>query len=289
MNYKAKTTMKYAYLWALAIGSLCSLSCTQGDDSPPAPEDRSNYVPEGYKLVWNDEFDAPAANGVPGPEWWFETGNGGWGNNEPQYYADRVLGNDTVAKVHGGKLTITAFKLAVPYQGSDIISARMNTVQAWKYGYFEMKAKLPGGRGTWPAFWMLPKDFQSWPLDGEIDIMEYVGYRPNVAQSSVHTAAYNHVAGTEKTATINLSGPEEKFYTYALLWTEDEITAYVDGIQYFSFRNDGQGNKETWPFDKPFYLKLNLAIGGNWGGLEGIDDSIFPAQYEIDYVRVYQK
>nr|AIA99608.1 hypothetical protein [uncultured bacterium contig00110(2014)] len=267
----------------------CFLSCGS-DDNPtdPPKEEPGATVPEGYSLVWSDEFDN-TPNRLPGNEWWFETGNNGWGNNEPQYYIDRVLGNDTVAKVQNGMLTITAFKLATPHDGADIISARMNTVRSWKYGYFEMRAKVPGGKGTWAAFWMLPKNFQSWPLDGEIDIMEYVGYRPDVTQASVHTAAYNHVDGTERTATRSAPGAERKFYTYGLLWTEDEIAGYIDGVKYFSFANDHANNKNTWPFNEPFYLKLNLAIGGNWGGLQGIDPNIFPARYEIDYVRVYQQ
>ena len=258
-----------------------------------AKKEEPNYVPVGYNLVWSDDFDDKPNTDytypLPNKEWSFETGNHGWGNNEPQYYIDRVLDKDTVAKIKDGSLLITAFKLATPYQGSDYISARMNTVKAWKYGYFEMAAKLPGGRGTWAAFWMLPKNFQNWPLDGEIDIMEYVGYRPNVTQSSVHTDVYNHMIGTERTATKQIVNAETEFHIYALKWTEDEIIGYVDGEKYFEFKNDHKGNKQTWPFNEPFYLKLNLAIGGNWGGLQGIDASIFPVCYEIDYVRVYQK
>lgn len=289
-----KKTTKINLSLGMLLLAMCG-SCGGGNDEAaanPAPE--VSYVPEGYRLVWSDEFD-DTSNGLPSNEWWFETGNSGWGNNEPQCYVDRVLNADTVAGVGGGKLTITAHKLDAPYAdsrptpGADIISARMNTRQAWTYGYFEMKARLPGGRGTWAAFWMLPQNFQSWPLDGEIDIMEYVGYRPDVTQASVHTEAYNHVAHTEKTATRSAPGAERKFYTYALLWTENEIKGYFEGREYFSFSNDHAGDKRTWPFNVPFYLKLNLAIGGNWGGSEGIDDAIFPAKYEVDYVRVYQK
>jgi beta-glucanase (GH16 family) len=278
--------MKYNLLVLTFL--LCSSSACGENPTPDEPLQKPvSAIPEGYSLVWADEFnDSP--NGLPGNEWWFETGNNGWGNNESQNYVDRVLGTDTVAKVKDGILTITAFKLTMPYQGSDIISARMNTVRSWKCGYFEMSAKLPGGKGTWAAFWMLPEKFQSWPLDGEIDIMEYVGYRPDVTQASVHTQAYNHKAGTEKTATRSAPNAENKFYTYGLKWTEDEISGYINDVMYFTFKNDHQNNKETWPFNEPFYLKLNLAIGGDWGGSMGIDPSIFPSKYEIDYVRVYQ-
>lgn len=252
-----------------------------------------DYVPKGYQLVWNDEFNETAlADGkhpLPNSDWWFETGNQGWGNNEPQNYVDKVAGNDTVAQIKNGKLYITAHKLETPYEGSDYISARMNTSQSWLYGYFEMKAKLPGGKGTWAAFWMMPKNYKEWPLDGEIDILEYVGYRPDVVQTSIHTEAYNHKINTEKTATQGIQGAETKYHVYGLKWTEDEIIGYVDGIEYFSFKNDKKNDKKTWPFNQLFYIKLNLAIGGDWGGLHGIDDTIFPVDYIIDYVRVYQK
>lgn len=248
----------------------------------------SGFVSEGYSLVWQDEFNN-ANQILPGEEWEFETGNHGWGNNELQNYVDRFLVNDTVAKIHNGSLIITAYKLNTPYQGSDIISARMNTKQSWKYGYFEMRAKVPAGKGTWAAFWMLPDNFRHWPLDGEIDIMEYVGYKPGITHSTIHTKTYNHAIKTERSAEYYIKDMEEEFHVYSVEWTEDYIKGYVDGINYFTFQNDKKGNIETWPFDKAFNLKLNLAIGGNWGGAEGVDPAIFPARYHIDYVRVYQK
>jgi len=255
--------------------------------------EKSKYIPADYKLVWQDEFNnIPNPDGslpFPGNQWWFETGNHGWGNNEPQNYVDRFVGTDTVAKIENGSLVITAFKLDTPHQGSDIISARINTVDSWKYGYFEMRAKLPKGKGVWAAFWMLPENIKNWPLDGEIDIMEYVGYLPDVIHSTIHTETYNHSIGTEKSGTKKIQNAETDFHIYAVKWTVDEIIGYVDGEAFFSFKNDGKEDKKTWPFNVPFNLKLNLAIGGNWGGQQGIDPDIFPATYEIDYVRVYQK
>lgn len=254
-----------------------------------------NYVPKGYQLVWNDEFDTPSlADGrpaLPSEAWWFETGNHGWGNNELQNYIDKVHDNDTVSKIENGNLIITAFKREQPVDGSNIISARMNTKEAWLYGYFEMRAKLPGGKGTWAAFWMMPQspEKNKWPDDGEIDILEYVGYRPNIVQSTIHTGSYNHLTGTDKSGTKAIQDAETKFHTYGLEWTADRIVGYVDGEVYFTYENDKENKYGTWPFNHPFYLKLNLAIGGNWGGLQGVDDSIFPAKYIIDYVRVYQK
>ncbi|WP_165045189.1 family 16 glycosylhydrolase [Dysgonomonas sp. ZJ709] len=280
--------MKHIYYLIPCFLLLCDYACSQDIQEKSKTDILSNY-----NLIWQDEFnEAPNTNGtlpLPGSQWWFETGNHGWGNNEPQNYVDRILEKDTVAKIQNGSLIITAFKLETPYQGSDIISARMNTTKSWKYGYFEMRAKLPGGKGTWSAFWMLPKNIKSWPLDGEIDIMEYVGYKPGVVHASVHTDTYNHKIGTEKTKTIDIETAETEFHVYGLEWTEDFITGYVDNVAYFTFKNDKKGNKNTWPFNEPFYLKLNLAIGGDWGGTKGIDPDIFPARYEIDYVRVYQK
>lgn len=217
-------------------------------------------------------------------KWWFETGASGWGNNEIQNYVAGLSGTDTCAVVSDGTLKIIAQK-----RGSDVISIRMNTKENWRYGYFEARLKVPGGKGTWPAFWMLPQNFKNWPLDGEIDIMEYVGYDPNVVHASVHTQAYNHVQGTQKTATKTIPNAEKEFHIYAVEWTADYVKAFVDGVEYFRFDNDKKEQKETWPFDAPFYLKLNLAWGGNWGGQQGVDESVLPAVYEIDYVRVYQK
>jgi len=277
------------YYFPVLLMLCCCLSC--GDNKTTyenTKRDPKSAVPKSYKMVWNDEFD-DTPNGLPSNEWRIETGNHGWGNNELQNYVNCVLETDTVAKIQDGKLIITAYQLEDLYQGSDYISARIKTIQAWKYGYFEMSARLPGGRGTWPAFWMLPqKDSKDWILAGEIDIMEYVGYLPGLAHATIHTKTYHQTKGTAKTASFKVPDAEQEFYTYSLLWTENEIKAYINGESYFSFKNDKTGNRETWPFDQPFYLILNLAIGGDWGGIKGIDPDIFPARYEIDYVRVYQ-
>lgn len=247
-----------------------------------------NYVPAGYTLVWNEEFDAPRISGgkpaLPDSKWWYENFKKGTVNNELQTYVPGFSGQDTVAAIYDGTLKIIAKK-----QGDDIISARINTHESWLYGYFEARLRLPGGKGTWPAFWMMPKNFTAWPLDGEIDIMEYVGYQPNVVHSTVHTQAYNHTIGTQKGKSKTIENAETEFHVYAVEWTADYIKGFVDGEEYFHFDNDKQNNKETWPFYAPFYLKLNLAWGGDWGGAQGVDESKLPATYEIDYVRVYQK
>jgi beta-glucanase (GH16 family) len=243
-----------------------------------------NYVPQGYALVWQDEFDG--ASRVPNTQkWWYETGASGWGNNELQNYVAGVSGNDTCALVSNGTLKIVAKKRG----SSEVISIRMNTIESWEYGYFEARLKLPVGKGTWPALWMLPKNFTSWPRDGEIDIMEHVGYDPNVIVSTIHCQAYNHANNTQKGASRFVPTAQADFHIYAVEWSADFIKGYVDGHCYFTFENDHKGEKSTWPFNAPFYLKLNLAWGGNWGGAQGVDESALPATYEIDYVRVYQR
>lgn len=248
-------------------------------------ESHSAYIPTDYTLVWQDEFTSSSARDLPDENnWWYETGNNGWGNNEIQNYIPGFRDRDTCAIVSDDVLKIIAKKV-----GDEVLSVRMNTNESWKYGYFEARLRMPHGRGSWPAFWMMPRDFTTWPDDGEIDIVEYVGYRPDVVQSSIHTKRYNHMIGTEKTATKSIIDAENEFHIYALEWTDSFLKGFVDGEEYFHFNNDKQGNKETWPFDAPFYIKLNLAWGGNWGGLEGVDESKLPLVYEIDYVRVYQK
>jgi hypothetical protein len=249
----------------------------------------TDYVPSGYSLVWQDEFnDARQSNGTAAmpntSEWRYETGAGGWGNHELQNYVPGLSGTDTCAQIFDGTLKIIAQKA-----GQQVISVRMNSLKSWKYGYFEARLKLPQGRGTWPAFWMLPEKFQTWPDDGEIDIMEEVGFRPNWVSSSVHCKAYYHSIGTQKTAEKFVPTAETDFHIYAVEWTEDFIRGFVDGEKYFEFPNDKRGNKDTWPFNEPFYLKLNLAWGGDWGGAQGVDESKLPATFTIDYVRVYQK
>lgn len=241
-------------------------------------------IPAGYKLVWQDEFNTTGHSMPDTGNWWYETGAGGWGNNELQNYVSGRQGQDTLAMVSDGTLKIIAKKI-----GSTVYSIRMNTNLGWTYGRFEARLKLPKGKGTWPAFWMMPKTFTSWPYDGEIDIMEEVGYNPNYVSASIHCMAYNHTIGTQKTAQKYVSGAQDDFHVYAVVWSDDSIEAYIDGIKYFIFPNDKTGDRNTWPFDAPFYLKLNLAWGGNWGGAQGVDESALPATYEVDYVRVFQK
>lgn len=256
------------------------LSCMLAGCSAPSVQ---TTAPKGYHLVWKDEFNT-SKHSLPSHQWWYETGDKGWGNHELENYVKAVNGNDTCALVSDGTLKI----VARPSSGK-VCSVRMNTNKSWKYGYFEAKMKLPGGLGTWPAFWMMPKNNKSWPHDGEIDIMEEVGLNPNNIHCTIHCGAYNHVLGTQKGTAKLIPDAEQAFHVYAVEWTPDYIKGFIDGELYFSFDNDHTGNHETWPFDAPFYLKLNLAWGGDWGGSKGVDLSALPATFVIDYVRVYQK
>ena len=237
-----------------------------------------------WQLSWNDEFDY---EGLPNAEKWVHE-RGFIRNNEKQYYTQQRLEN---TKVEGGKLLIEARK--EPYkENAEYTSASIHTAgkKEWTYGRFEIRAKLPTGRGTWPAIWMLGRNIGQvgWPKCGEIDIMENVGYDPETIVGSVHCKSYYHVIGTQKNATIKVPTCMDQYHLYAIEWFEDRIETYVDNKHYFTFKNEGTGVNE-WPFDKPHYLILNLAIGGAWGGQKGIDDSLFPHKYYIDYVRVYDQ
>lgn len=241
--------------------------------------------PEGYTLVWNDEFNDDNANIQD--KWTYDVQGPGWVNNELQRYVAGSKDGKKVAEIHDGMLTITAQK-----NGNEVISGRLNSKQGWTYGIIEARLSLPKGKGTWPAFWMYPSNPNgSWPYCGEIDIMEEVGCVPNEVSSSIHCKAYNHPNNTQKTAARTLKNPgaEENFHIYRLEWTEDYIRTYVDGVQLFNFPNDKKGSRDTWPFDYDFKIILNLAWGGSWGGMYGVDESALPVYYHIDYVRVFQK
>lgn len=240
-----------------------------------------------YELVWSDEFDY---EGLPDTaKWSYDTeGNSwGWGNSESQFYTDSRPEN---AMAEGGKLYITARKES--WQGRNFTSARLITKYKgdWLYGKVVVRAKLPGGRGLWPAIWMLPTDWSygEWPASGEIDIMEHVGYMPDSVFASVHTRSFNHTIGTQKTKGRFIDDPYGTFHDYSLEWDENTIRMFVDGQLYFIFANSGKGFEE-WPFDRRFHLLLNVAVGGSWGGAQGIDLSVFPQQMVVDYVRVYQR
>lgn len=235
-----------------------------------------------WVLIWSDEFDY---EGVPDPEKWdYDIGGHGWGNNELQYYTER----EDNARVEEGKLIITA--QLESYEGNRYTSARIVSRDRgdWRYGRFEVRAKLPRGTGTWPAIWMLPTDWEygGWPTSGEIDIMEHVGYDLGKVHGTVHTDAYNHQLNTQRGGSWQDATVVDEFKTYIIEWTPESIIWWVDDRRYYTFNNERKSFRE-WPFDKRFHFLLNIAIGGSWGGVEGVDDSIFPQTMEIEYVRVY--
>ena len=241
-------------------------------------------VPEGYFLVWQDEFDKGSE--LNGDDWTHEVKNSGWVNNELQNYVNhKTPEGNLVTEVRGGKLRITALK-----ENGKVYSGRVyaKVKEGWKYGYIEASIKLPKGKGTWPAFWMMPVNFRSWPADGEIDIMEEVGYHPDYVSSSLHANAHVHSNGTQVTHEMKCEGAEGEFHKYAIEWTHENITTYVDGKLQLSYNNRNLG-RDDWPYDDPFYVIFNLAWGGDWGGAQGVDESALPATMEVDYIRVFQK
>ncbi|MEE4214718.1 MAG: family 16 glycosylhydrolase [Bacteroidales bacterium] len=241
-----------------------------------------------YEIVWSDEFDGEE---IDDEKWLHQTGASGWGNNELQNYTD---GENT--SVSDGILSITAEKTGSGQNLGDYSSSRINSTESFTYGRFEIRAKMPDyrGPGLWPAIWMLGSSIQegtSWPLCGEIDIMEYVSWNPDHVSSAIHTESNNHTIGNAVTSGhVSLTSAEEEFHVYGLIWTYTYLEFYIDDPTnvILTYKRPGDYNQENWPFDSPFYFLLNIAVGGTYGGVEGVDDDIFPAVMEIDYVRVYQ-
>lgn len=252
----------------------------------PSVSDTEMPVRAGCEMVWHDEFEV---DGLPDPaRWRYDKGGHGWGNHEWQYYTDSRAEN---ARVEDGRLIIEAHRER--WLGRHYTSARLLSQQEWTYGRFEVMAHLPSGRGTWPAIWMLPDlaRYGGWPRGGEIDIMEHVGHEPDKVHSTVHTDAYNHMRGTHKGASITVPSARSDFNLYAVEWTPAEIRGFVNETHYFTFRNerlaDIDADDRHWPFDHPFHLILNIAVGGSWGGAQGVDPDIWPQRLEVDFVRVY--
>lgn len=234
---------------------------------------------ETKSLIFEEQFDGTTLNES---NWNYELGNGcpnicGWGNNEPQFYTKEN------AIVKEGHLIIKATKDSSRYHSARITTA--NKVE-FQYGTIEVRAKLPVGKGLWPAIWMLGNDIKDigWPACGEIDIMKYVGKAPHEIHTTLHTLdSYGKSVNTKITTNTSI---EEGFHVYKSNWTEDKIEFFIDNELVYTFSPDIKNDK-TWPFNKPFYIILNLAIGGNFGGPE-IDDTIFPQEFIVDYVKIYK-
>ncbi|HEY1023560.1 MAG TPA: glycoside hydrolase family 16 protein [Sphingobacteriaceae bacterium] len=282
---KFKYNMLYHTLAFLLLMYSCSDKDSPGGSIPPpvaVPPADKGWVFEATPY-WYDEFDY---TGLPNAaKWGYDIGGDGWGNNELQYYTNSISN----ASVGNGVLTITARK--ENSNGREYTSARLVSKGKgdFLYGRVEVKAKLPSGKGTWPAIWMLPTDwaYGGWPKSGEIDIMEHVGYDQDRVHVTVHTDAYNHSKGTQKGTNKVVAGASTDFHVYRVDWTPYSIKGFIDGEQMFQFINEGKGSS-VWPFDKRFHILLNIAFGGNWGGAQGVDPSVLPQKMEVDYVRVYK-
>jgi beta-glucanase (GH16 family) len=254
------------------------------------PEEMPVSPPEGYQLVWQDEFDGDT---LDLENWQYEIGGWGFGNGEAQFYNDRPEN----VRVENGLLVIEArFE---KYQDSYYTSGKIfsQDLQEFQYGYIEARTKVPSGAGLWPAVWMLGSDYEAqfdedgvyssnWPDVGEIDIMEYIGREPDLVFGTAHGPGYSGALGIGRWNRQDYPIADE-FHTYAIDWNYEGITWYYDGEEYFTLARDGVGERE-WVFDNPFYLILNLAVGGNFPGPPGLDTE-FPANYYVDYVRVYQQ
>jgi len=243
----------------------------------------SQEVQPRLDLVWAEEFNA---DGPPDQSTWgYEAGF--IRNQEAQYYTVGRLEN---ARVEGGCLVIESRR--EDYAGAGYTSASVNTLgkREFLYGRIEVRAKIPTGAGSWPAIWMMGTDITQagWPECGEIDIMENVGYEPDTIYATVHTpGSVNDPGRVDRGGRITVPAPYADFHVYAVEWHPDRLEFYVDEAKYFTYRKDDR-YPAYWRFGKPFYILLNTAIGGTWGGQHGIDDGIFPLKYSIDYVRYYQ-
>lgn len=253
--------MKYSMLLSILIVNFCAAQVSN------------------RKLVWEENFGNKTLNE---DDWNFELGDGcpnicGWGNNEKQLYTK------TNHNIHDGYLKIDIKKEGEKYTSTRITTAKK---KEFTYGLMEVRAKIPFGKGIWPAFWMLGSNFSTvgWPKCGEIDILEYVGREPNIIFTSLHTQdSHGNTINTKKT---KIQGIENGFHIYAMDWTKDKIEFFVDNLPVYVF-SPVVKNDNIWPYNQPFYFIINVAVGGNFGG-NIIDDSAFPQEFLIDYIRVYQ-
>lgn len=265
------------------ITSLTLYSCSQVKSGSLSEQPEEKRL----ELVWEDDFTDPV---LDDEKWTATIGDGcpdfcGFGNNELQYYSDR----EKNLRIEDGKLIIQALKDTLGNGGYSSAKIVTKGKGDWKYGKVLVRAKVPYGRGTWPAIWMLPtiEGERKWPLDGEIDIMEHVGYNQGMIYGTIHSKKYNHLIGTQKVDSIALPDAHETFHDYGFEWSEESMTWSIDSEPYYTIHKGDEGY-EGWPFDQPFHLIFNLAVGGNWGGKYGIEDSIWPQTLEIDFVKIYQ-
>ncbi len=283
--------MQLKYIYTLLISTFVFVSCSETNTNNN--EDSMKPTPDEWQLVWSDEFDSDV---IDEEKWNKLLWRPGWVNNELQAYTAET--NNIF--IENGNLVLQALYqpgyTGTDYQGNgyttDYTSGRLNTAgkSEWSYGRFEIRAKLPEGVGSWPAIWMLGSSISSigWPACGEIDIMEHVGFDEGNIHASIHTTAYNHILGTQKTAHINVPTATDSFHVYTLEWTANYMYFMVDDQPLHFVYNDSENDVDKWPFDQSAYLILNLAVGGDWGGAQGVDNSSFPMSMLVDYVRIYE-
>lgn len=273
---------------AAALAS-CASSTTPGSAvAPPLP------APPTWTLVWSDEFDGAAGSSFDATKWVAEVGGDGWGNQEREYYTTR---RENIALDGSGHLVITARAEPAPtslscwYGSCRFTSARIKTkgLFAQAYGRFEARIRIPRGQGLWPAFWMLGENIDAvgWPQSGEIDIMENIGREPHVVHGTMHGPGYSGAGGIGGPDTLASAAYADDFHTYAVEWTPGLIRWFVDGAQYFQVTPASIPTTAKWVFDHPFFLLLNVAVGGGWPN-DPDATTTFPQQMVVDYVRVYK-
>jgi len=239
----------------------------------------------GWSLVWSDEFTQPDGSSPDASKWVFDIGATGWGNRELQHYTARTQN----VRVENGQLVIEARR--EKYEGSEYTSGRLKTLGkgAWTYGRIEARIKIPRTQGIWPAFWMLGENIATahWPNCGEIDIMENIGREPGIVHGTVHGPGYSGGSGIGGPFSLPGGAPfADDFHVYAVEWTPKQIKWFVDDRQFFAFAPSNMPAGATWAFDRPQFILLNVAVGGNWPAYPDAS-TVLPQRMLVDYVRVY--
>jgi beta-glucanase (GH16 family) len=272
-------------LLVVLVCAISTTTCGGGSPTVIAP------LPSGWTLVWSDEFAGPNGS-LPDPtKWAFDTGGDGWGNNELEYYTARSQN----AQLQNGNLVITAIQET--YTGSDGVtrnytSARLKTAGLFSqtYGRFEARIKIPHGQGLWPAFWMLGDNIGTagWPACGEIDIMENIGSEPSAVHGSMHGPGYSGANPLTAGFTLSSGQFSDDYHVFAVEWESNVVRFYVDNTLYETRTPSDLPAGTSWVFDHPFFILLNVAVGGNWPGSPD-QTTVFPQTMLVDYVRVYAR
>lgn len=300
-----KISQRIHLMTALVMTALVAAACQAAPAAEPtvtpAPTNTPQPVPEGsdmqnLNLVWSDEFDGPAGT-LPDPnKWGYDLGGNGWGNKEWEYYTNKA---ENASLDGSGNLVIQAIQVPDPAAGDlncwygdcKFTSARLLTKGRYDfiYGRVEARMQIPYGQGIWPAFWMLSSDIMKnpWPNGGEIDIMENIGKEPGIVHGTVHGPGYSGANGIGKGLPLGSGKYADDFHIYAVEWEPNIIRWYVDGQQFFELKPESLPSGSKWVFDHPFFIIMNLAVGGQWPGYPDTS-TVFPQKLTVDYVRVYQ-